>query len=330
MSLKRPTACGTARDVCERGHSATVPGDRRGCSGLLRAKGVSAQWPRSCPPRVRSWHRLAGPLSITVLDTTSDPGAYRAFYERLGADYPEAEVNRAANWARAGHRETVIRELRPFARRDARLVDVGCGNGEITNAYCEIGGSAVGLDLAPALIEKARVNAHPNSTFRAADVEELDRASFDVALCSEVLEHVQHPDRLLGSLHRVLKPGGTLILTTPTPMSEIVPLSRDYVREVWRGDRLSESQVVSTDENPVGRYGMGGFLYRHDGYYPLALARWVESFGFSRRRVYTVYMPLPTRLRKHERLRVALESSLQRLPRLRLLGGDNVQVHRRA
>jgi 2-polyprenyl-3-methyl-5-hydroxy-6-metoxy-1,4-benzoquinol methylase len=151
------------------------------------------------------------PLSIPGLDTTSDPEAYRSFYEKLGADYPEAEVNRAANYARGGLRETVLRELRPSSRAGASLVDVGCGNGEVTNAYCELGGTAIGFDLAPKLVEKARANAHPNAAFLVGDAEALDQASFDVALCSEVLEHVQHPHRLLRSLHGVLRPGGTLI-----------------------------------------------------------------------------------------------------------------------
>lgn len=49
---------------------------------------------------------------------------------------------------------------------------------------------------------------------------------FDVALCSDVIEHLRRPERCLAEMFRVLKPGGIAILTTPNESSRVKALAK--------------------------------------------------------------------------------------------------------
>lgn len=92
--------------------------------------------------------------------------------------------------------------------REARLLDVGAGEGALVGRYREAGRDIVGVDA-----------AYESDLVRRADLRELpfDDASFDVALCLDVLEHVPLLDQpsALAETSRVLKPSGLLLLSVP-------------------------------------------------------------------------------------------------------------------
>ena len=100
-----------------------------------------------------------------------------------------------------------------------RVLDVGCGPG----FYCaelaaEVGpsGSVVGVDSSPAMLELAarRCAGHVGVELRSADAVSLpvDDASFDAALCVQVLEYVPDPTVALAEMHRALRPGGRAVV----------------------------------------------------------------------------------------------------------------------
>jgi SAM-dependent methyltransferase len=94
------------------------------------------------------------------------------------------------------------------------LLDVGCGTGHHLAALRERGYEAAGVDGSPAMLEHAR-RANPGSDLRLGDVERLpfpDRG-FDVVLCVEVLRYLPRMDGCLREIARVLRPGGTALLT---------------------------------------------------------------------------------------------------------------------
>jgi SAM-dependent methyltransferase len=94
-----------------------------------------------------------------------------------------------------------------LATLEGRVVDVGCG----MQPYRHLLGAKV----------TAYVGVDRKGPFTAPDIEgdamslPLPDATFDAALCTQVLEHVTDPLRVLKELSRVLRPGGTLILTCP-------------------------------------------------------------------------------------------------------------------
>ncbi len=100
-----------------------------------------------------------------------------------------------------------------------RILDVGCGPG----FYCaelleEVGpeGSIVGLDSSPPMLDLAarRCEGHGNVEFRQADATSLpvEDATFDAALCVQLLEYVPDVAACLAELHRALRPGGRVVV----------------------------------------------------------------------------------------------------------------------
>lgn len=114
------------------------------------------------------------------------------------------------------------RELTGRIQSGTRLIDVGCGNGTFLATLSDeidpanlfgVEYSAIGAETAPEIL-KPRI--------LVGDVialsEELSKDPFDVAVCSEVLEHVDSPAAILHAIHRILKPNGLLVVTVPALM----------------------------------------------------------------------------------------------------------------
>jgi ubiquinone/menaquinone biosynthesis C-methylase UbiE len=94
-------------------------------------------------------------------------------------------------------------------RSGTRVLDVGCGCGDLCAAAAARGARVVGVDLAEGMLRAAR-EAHPDLDLRRADAEDLPfaDASFDAALAAFVVNHLPHPERGAAELRRVVAPGG--------------------------------------------------------------------------------------------------------------------------
>jgi SAM-dependent methyltransferase len=97
-----------------------------------------------------------------------------------------------------------------------RVVDVGCGTGDMCWLVANAGARAVvGIDYAEAAIDEAiRKHAAPNLTFICGDVKDIE-GNFDVIVSNGTLEHMDSPFATLQMLKGLLNPGGSLILTCP-------------------------------------------------------------------------------------------------------------------
>ncbi|MBM7789383.1 class I SAM-dependent methyltransferase [Tenggerimyces flavus] len=103
--------------------------------------------------------------------------------------------------------ETYADFFLPRLSPEARVLDVGCGDGEITLGLAAYAGSVVGVDLADDFAEPTE-----NVTFQDGSVYDLPFADgeFDAAFAHSMLEALERPVDGLAELRRVLRPGGVV------------------------------------------------------------------------------------------------------------------------
>ena len=105
----------------------------------------------------------------------------------------------------------------PRAHR-LRVLDAGCGEGHLIEMLHDADDTHTyhGIDVTPGALEKARTRC-PFAEFQRMDLTRIafGEASFDVVVCTEVLEHVVDCAAAVRELRRVLKPDGHLIITFP-------------------------------------------------------------------------------------------------------------------
>ncbi|MCL5884011.1 MAG: class I SAM-dependent methyltransferase [Deltaproteobacteria bacterium] len=113
----------------------------------------------------------------------------------------------------------------------ARLIDVGCGNGDFLAHMRERGWSVEGAEVDPKAVVNARarhdIEVHLGSLAELG----LPADTFDAVTMNHVIEHVHEPLALVSECLRVIKPGGRLVLVTPNSES----LGHRRFRQNWRG-----------------------------------------------------------------------------------------------
>lgn len=126
--------------------------------------------------------------------TTKVPHSYAVYGDRLTASLPQP-VN------------------------GLRLLDLGCGRGFWSEHFSRSGANVIGVDASSGGIERARAS-YPSLDFRQLAITEdlldvLGETPFDAVVSIEVVEHVYDPRGFARACFNALRPGGTLVITTP-------------------------------------------------------------------------------------------------------------------
>jgi SAM-dependent methyltransferase len=143
-----------------------------------------------------------------------------------------ASRNPTRRWLHTSRRDWIEDALRRAAAAGpaGSAIEVGPGSGVYLPLLCELFERVTALDVEPQfLVQAERLRAdHPNMDVVAADVADprLPSGAYDLALCSEVIEHVEDSRPALRALRRLLRPGGTLVLSTPQRHSPLELLGR--------------------------------------------------------------------------------------------------------
>lgn len=162
----------------------------------------------------------------------ADLDSVRNVFEELGRDDPMyAALSRNAlrdnRWDRDAFFETGRQEIDAVIQhvgslglslRPHRALDFGCAVGRLTQALAEHFAEVIGIDIASAMVERAReFNRHGDRVKyvanSASDLRVLDSDSFDFVYSNKVLQHIP-PEHQLGYIRefvRVLRPGGTAV-----------------------------------------------------------------------------------------------------------------------
>jgi len=112
-----------------------------------------------------------------------------------------------------------VREVVRLVGRGRKVLDLGCYYGFLGQLFLKNGNEVWGVDIAKEALKKA---AALGLKTKCADVEKeipFGDALFDVVVAAEIIEHLKDTDRFLEEIHRVLKPGGFLVLTTSNFLS---------------------------------------------------------------------------------------------------------------
>lgn len=161
-------------------------------------------------------------------------------------------------------------------KKNDRILDVACGTGELSLHIARKGCETCGIDISKDAIKRAKRLAKREKTsldFIVADAEELPfkDESFDKIVCSSSLEHFNMDLKALKEMNRVLKPNGTIILTTD---SFTYPISKELKEE-----HRKKAHVVNyyTRESLEEKFEISGFKMIQSKY---LLSSPITSFFF--------------------------------------------------
>jgi len=137
---------------------------------------------------------------------------------------PDSPDQNRYNWESAGEHShhtfllPAVMSLIP-SRKSLSVLDAGCGSGYLTMKVAELGNDVTGIDSSPNGIRLARL-AYPGVRFEIGSIyDDLQKFAppkgWDLIVAVEVIEHLFSPKRFLENMHRHLRPGGTLLLSTP-------------------------------------------------------------------------------------------------------------------
>jgi 2-polyprenyl-3-methyl-5-hydroxy-6-metoxy-1,4-benzoquinol methylase len=195
-----------------------------------------------------------------------DPASSRRHWDDQAASYAR---NKSRNAAYYDALKDLIDRAIPAERRQ-RVLEVGCGTGEILAHLRPAHG--LGVDISDRMIEQARTQQAGRGAleFRvldAAAVAALGR--FDAVVCTDVLEHVADWQAVADALIGATAPGGTIVITTPNPR---------WALPLW----VLEKVHLKMPEGPhhfvgigaiVGRLCHRGCLVQHAGTHQLLPTR---------------------------------------------------------
>lgn len=177
----------------------------------------------------------------------------------------------------------VYPEFFPLSPTDS-VVNIGCGLGPQAVVYKGNFQRMVGVDLDVKRLEDSKIllQEHGVTGYETvhAPVEHtgLPDASFDKALAIDIIEHMKDPVALLKEVHRLLKPGGELIVSVPAMHDHCVHFGRVVGKLLGR----------KTQELPYGH------LDAHNSTYSVAAWRKIigDTFTIVRTRATTLFPPL--------------------------------------
>ena len=180
------------------------------------------------------------------------------------------------HWWHIAKRKICLALIKKYVktRSNFKVLDIGCGTGKNLEEFCKFG-KAFGIDTSIDAIRFCREKRGlKNVTLASAQKTGFSYDSFDVVCILDVLEHTDDK-KTLKEIHRILKPGGLLLITVPafnflwSRWDEVLHHRRRYTRE-------SLSKILHLSNfNVIKISYMYSFLIL-----PLIIIRFIKSFLF--------------------------------------------------
>lgn len=162
----------------------------------------------------------------------------------------------------------LLAEIDAAALAGTYVLDVGCGDEFFLQHLQGRVGRVAGLDVVP--------RESPYEEMHVANLAgslPLTDAGVDVAVCKFLVEHLEHPERAAGELHRILKPGGRVIILTPD--IRYFPYTANYLLSRI----LKQSTRMRVVEALTGRHDADIYPVYYRGNTPRKLRALFEEAG---------------------------------------------------
>jgi len=175
--------------------------------------------------------------------------------------------NPTRRWLHRTRMDWIVHKLRRFAGEEGirKVLEVGIGSGIYLPVLADLFENVVAIDIEDSYIDNAISMTQDlnNVSIIKDDITEtgLDEKSFDLILCSEVIEHIPDSNKAFAGMRRLLKNGCPLILSTPQPWSPLELLSGiaflpgviDVVRHIYKEPILKTGHINLMTEKEVTR-----------------------------------------------------------------------------
>lgn len=224
---------------------------------------------------------------LNFLDNNMDPiisnidCLSESFWSNIAEQYLLNQYKEIRGYPSLQVRQHYILDL--FDQNNGKILDVGCGPGELMIELMRRGCDVCGVDIAPEMLRVAERNIRdqvPSGSFelRQANIEELpfDDCSFDAVIASGVIEYLWTDHRAIKEMHRVLKIDGTLLVTArnryclPRILDPLLDFMKSASRKV-ESSKLLDAVLPSSSRNSFTPYR------KHS---PSKLDRHVAECGF--------------------------------------------------
>ena len=175
--------------------------------------------------------------------------------------------NPTRRWLHCTRRDWIISALRRYSSTlmgDSKTaLEVGPGSGVYLPTLCEVFNNVYGTDIEPAYLDHSRPlqEKYPHLSLIVDDItnSKLPAHSFDLILCTEVIEHISDSKSALCGMYELLKPDGILILSTPQRYSPLeltakiafLPGIIQLVRLIYREPILDSGHINLMTESEV-------------------------------------------------------------------------------
>lgn len=174
------------------------------------------------------------------------------------------------NWVKTFTRR--LKQIAPY-KSAGIVLDIGCGPGYFLTAAQKLEFDVHGLDPSDYIVGMGQKTWGDRMRLGLIETADYPSESFDLVVAFDTFEHIYDPKKFLSAIHRVLKPGGVLAITTPDPTSTLAKVSgRNWVSFklpehvfYWSPETIRNVLAEHYDVlevNRAGQYATLGFLFR--------------------------------------------------------------------
>ncbi|KZS21431.1 ubiquinone biosynthesis O-methyltransferase, mitochondrial [Daphnia magna] len=240
----------------------TITANQRFCRNISLKSTVSVEELRKFNAMAKEWWDVDGPVKpLHSFNKLRVPFLERGIY--------------------SCQKSVVTNATRALPLAGCKILDVGCGAGILSENLGRLGASVTGIDPSEDNIRVALLRAHKmklkNVSYAVKTVEDVDPSNahsptlFDAVVASEVIEHVENQKFFVKKCSQLLKPGGSLFITTQNRTAAswaFVIFGAEYVFNIiprgtheWTKFLTPDELIFETEKNGCQLRQLRGYFY---------------------------------------------------------------------